>query len=152
MPRKRSAKKVGVKPKAKRLLGAKPKGSLRADVAPANFRAVFERLKKVMSEFEPELRATADESRKYYVVTKSKSWKGGPMFFGAVVAGKAYVSYHLFPLYACPEMVRMVSSNLKERMQGKSCFNFRTLDEALFAELSGLTKAGVEKYRAKNWL
>jgi len=152
MPRKRSAKKVGVKPKAKRLVGAKPKGSLRADVAPADFTAVFERLKKVMGEFEPELRATADESRKYYVVTKSKSWKGGPMFFGAVVAGKAYVSYHLFPLYACPEMGRMVSSNLKQRMQGKSCFNFRTLDEALFAELSVLTKAGVEKYRAKNWL
>jgi hypothetical protein len=37
-------------------------------------------------------------------------------------------------------------------MQGKSCFHFRTLDEALFAELSGVTKAGVEKYRAKNWL
>jgi hypothetical protein len=105
-----------------------------------------------MGEFEPELRATADESRKYYGVTKSKSWKGGPMFFAAVMAGKAYVSDHLFPRYPCPEMGRMVSSNLKQRMQGKSCFNFRTLDEALFAELSGLTKAGVEKYRAKNWL
>jgi hypothetical protein len=44
----------------------------------------------------------------------------------------------------------MVSSNLKQRMQGKSGFNFGTLDEALFAERSGLTKAGVEKDRAKN--
>ena len=49
-------------------------------------------------------------------------------------------------------IVEIPASNLKKRMQGKSCFNFRTLDEALFAELSGLTKAGVEKYRAKNWL
>jgi hypothetical protein len=46
----------------------------------------------------------------------------------------------------------MVSSNLKQRMPGKSCCNFRTLNEALFAELSGLTRAVVEKYRAKNWL
>jgi hypothetical protein len=46
----------------------------------------------------------------------------------------------------------MVSANLKQRWQGKSCFNFRTLDEALFAELSGLSQAGVDKYRVKNWL
>jgi hypothetical protein len=39
----------------------------------------------------------------------------------------------------------MVSSHLKERMPGKSYFHFRTLDEARFAELSGVTKAGVEK-------
>ena len=74
------------------------------------------------------------------------------MFFAAVMAGKAYVSDPLFPPYASPEMGRMVSSNLKQRMPGKSCCNFRTLNEALFAELSGLTRAGVEKYRAKNWL
>jgi hypothetical protein len=66
-------------------------------VAPADFTAVFERLKNVMGEFAPELRAAADESREYYGVAKRKSWKGGPMFFAAVMAGKAYVSDHLFP-------------------------------------------------------
>jgi hypothetical protein len=110
------------------------------------------KLKKVMSAFGPELRATADEPRKYNLVTKANSWKGGPTFFGAVIMGKAYVSYHLMPLYVCPELGKMVSSNLKKRKQGKSCFNVRTPDGALFAELSDLTKAGLEKYRAKNWL
>ena len=47
------------------------------------------------------------------------------MFFGAVVTGKAYVSYHLMPLYTCPWLVKTVSADLKKRMQGKSCFNFR---------------------------
>jgi hypothetical protein len=41
---------------------------------------------------------------------------------------------------------------LKKRMQGKSRFNFRAPDEVRFAELGELTRAGVEKYRAKNWL
>jgi len=74
------------------------------------------------------------------------------MFFGAVVMGKAYVSYHLMALYSCPELVRVISPELKKRMQGKSCFNFKAPDEALFAELGELTRAGLEKYRAKNWL
>ena len=104
-----------------------------------------------MAACEPELRATADEPRKYYLVTKAKSWKGGPMFFGAVMMFKGYVSYHLMPLYVCPELTKTLSADLKKRMQGKSCFNFRAPDEALFAELSELTKAGLEKYRAKNW-
>jgi hypothetical protein len=37
-------------------------------------------------------------------------------------------------------------------MQGKTCFNFRNHDQALAAELSELTKAGLEHYRAKNLL
>jgi hypothetical protein len=35
-----------------------------------------------------ELHVVADEPRKFYVVTKSKSWKGSPVFFGAVMMGK----------------------------------------------------------------
>jgi hypothetical protein len=143
VPKKSSAKRSG----AKRKNGAKSRST-----APADFAAAFEGLKRVMGAFEPKLQATADEPRKYYLVTKSNSWKGGPMFFGAVVMFKGYVSYHLMPLYACPELAKMVSSDLKKRMQGKSCFNFRAPDEALFAELGELTKAGLEKYRAKNWL
>ncbi len=132
---------------ASRAVRAKPKSS-----PDANFAATFAGLKTVMSPFVTELQVTSDEARKYYLVTKAKSWKGGPMFFGAVMMGKAYVSYHLMPLYACPDLVKTVSSDLKKRMQGKSCFNFRVPDDVLFAELGVLTKAGLEKYRSKNWL
>jgi hypothetical protein len=33
-----------------------------------------------------------------------------------------------------------------------SCLNFRAPDEAPFAELGELTKAGLEKYSIKRWL
>jgi hypothetical protein len=59
------------------------------------------------------------------------------LFFGAVMRFKSYVSYHLTPLYVCPEMAKTVSSALKKRMQGKSCFNFHAADEAL---LEGRTR------------
>lgn len=145
MPKTNSPRKAVSRTKAKS--ASKEKAS-----SPADFAFVFQALKKVMGAVAPELRATADEPRKYYLVTKANSWKGGPMFFGAVMMGKAYISYHLMPLYACPDLVKTVSPELRKRMQGKSCFNFRAPDEALYAELGELTKAGLEKYRTKNWL
>jgi hypothetical protein len=130
----------------------KTKPRLAKTQSAADFAAVFAGLKQVLSAFEPQLRVSVDEPRKYYLVTKANSWKGGPMFFGAVMMLKGYVSYHLLPLYACPELVKTVSPELKKRMQGKACFNFRAVDAVLFAELEKLTQAGIQKYRAKNWL
>jgi hypothetical protein len=147
--KKRNAKKSGAQSTAK---GKVKAGAKARDTASADFAGVFDGLKKVMGAFASQLRITEDGPQKYYLVTQSKSWKGGPMFFGAVILGKGYVSYHLMPLYVCTELMKTVSSDLKKRMQGKSCFNFREPDAALFAELSALTAAGLEKYRAKNWL
>jgi hypothetical protein len=135
----------------KKAVSKKGKLKPQAKATTPAFVATFDGLKKVMAAFAPELRVTADEPRKYNLVTKSNSWKGGPMFFGAVIVGKAYVSYHLMPLYVCPELVKTVSPALKKRMQGKACFNFREPDESLFTELGALTQAGLEKYKFKSW-
>jgi hypothetical protein len=135
--------KTGAKPKSKKALPS---------AAGADFAPVFSALKDVMAAYAGELHVLSDEPRKFYLVTKSLSWRGGPMYFGAVIQGKAYVSYHLMPLYACPDLVKQVSPELKRRMQGKSCFNFRQRDEALLSELSELTKSGLERYRAKKFL
>jgi hypothetical protein len=47
------------------------------------------------------------------------------MWFGAVKLGKAYVSFHLMPLYMSPTLEKEISASLKKRMQGKTCFNFK---------------------------
>ena len=49
-------------------------------------------------------------------------------------------------VYACPELLQNLSPELKKRMQGKSCFNFKEVDEQLFKELATLTKAGAAKF------
>jgi len=66
--------------------------------------------------------------------------------FAAVCLGKAYVSFHLMPVYACRDLLEGISPELKKRMQGKACFNFKTVDEKLFKELGKLTKAGLRKF------
>jgi hypothetical protein len=59
-----------------------------------------------------------------------------------VKIGKAYVSYHFMPVYMFPKLRDGLSPKLKARMQGKSCFNFKAVDEALFHELEQMTAQG----------
>jgi len=91
------------------------------------------------------------------VVTKSASpfphHKGQPMFFGSVKRGKAYVSFHLMPLYMNAGLSGRVSPQLRKRMQGKTCFNFKSDPEPeLLAELSELTANALADWRARKWL
>ena len=45
-----------------------------------------------------------------------------------------------------------ISPELKKRMQGKSCFNFKSIDEARVKELINLTKKGFEYYKKEGML
>ena len=72
------------------------------------------------------------------------------MWFGAVQIKKNYVSYHLMPIYAFPELLDGLSPELKKRMQGKSCFNFKAVDRSLFTELGALAKRGINAIRRKD--
>ena len=78
--------------------------------------------------------------------------KGREVWFGAVGERKNYVSYHLMPVYAFPDLLKKVSPELKARMQGKSCFNFKEVDDKLFAELARLTEEGYQRFKEEKLL
>ena len=104
------------------------------------FKDIFSELKSYMTPLEPQLVVKTDEPDNYYLNTHEARADGYVYAFGGVQIKKNYVSYHLMPVYAQPDLLNDVSDNLKKRMQGKSCFNFTKIDEALFAELNQLTK------------
>jgi hypothetical protein len=112
---------------------------------------IFRVLREMMASVSSVLCVKDDSDANYTLVTKSASWKGQPMFFGAVMR-KSYVSYHLMPLYWKPALLESVSPALRKRMQGKSCFNFRKIDAELFEELAALTRTCLEAYREANLL
>ena len=104
-----------------------------------------------------DLSIKTDSANEFTLLTKSKSpfpqHKGQPMYFGSVRVGKAYVSFHLMPLYMCPALQKAVSPTLKKRMQGKTCFNFKTEpDQGLVDDLKELTAAAVENWKTRKWL
>ena len=117
-----------------------------------DFAKAFYGLKMVFAKYERYLNVNADTREKYYLETKSPSYNGKPLFFGAVIRGRAYVSFHLMPLYWEPSLAKDISASLKERMQGKSCFNFTAPDATLFRELGKVTARGFALYKRKNLL
>lgn len=56
------------------------------------------------------------------------------------------------PIYGCTKLVESSSEKLRARMQGKSCLNFKAVDEALFEELERLTVAGFEAFKRDKYM
>jgi hypothetical protein len=57
------------------------------------------------------------------------------------------------PLYMCPVLIKSISSALRKRMQGKTCFNFKAEPEPeLISDLTRLTEAGFKQWSAKKWV
>jgi hypothetical protein len=50
------------------------------------------------------------------------------------------------PVYIFPNLLENISLALKKHMQGKSCFNFKRSEPALFQELTRLAARGYEAY------
>ena len=117
-----------------------------------NLDAVFTELKAIMAPFAGRLDAKKDDEAERYLDTKYIQKNKKPLFFGAVQIKKSYVSYHLMPVYAKPELLESVSSELKSRLDGKSCFNFTDVEKPLFKELAVLTKAGLASYEEQGFV
>ena len=113
---------------------------------------VFQRLRKSLKRHERRLSVQTDSPTNFYLNSRKADAKGKPLFFGAVQLRKSYVSYHLFPVYLFPDLLDDISPELRKKMQGKSCFNFKQIDEDLFAELDALTKNSLLRLKTEDLL
>ena len=118
----------------------------------ADLETVFADLRAIMAPYAARLNLKKDDDTELYADTRHIQKNKKPLFFGAVQMKKAYVSYHLMPVYVKPELLDGLSPELKARMQGKSCFNFRTMDTPLLKELAALTKAGYASYTEQGFV
>ena len=107
---------------------------------------VFDRLKKILRPYQRRLRVLEDTDTSYSLASKTLVHRGKPLYFGGVAKRKNYVSYYLMAVYGSRQLQESISPALKRRMQGKSCFNFTTADDALFKELATLTRASAQLY------
>jgi hypothetical protein len=108
----------------------------------------FAALKQVLAAHSKRLVVIVDKPGDYQVGSPTmKDRIGRPLYVAGVKTGKNYVSYHLMPVYVQPALLKTLSPRLTKRMQGKSCFNFTTVDADEAKELSALTKAGIAGFR-----
>jgi len=117
-----------------------------------NFQNTFNQLKSILKKFEKNLRVKADSDDNYCLNAGYDEKRKADIYFGAVQIKKNYVSYHLMPVYVNPKLLDGISPELKKRMQGKSCFNFKVVDKKILGELSDLSKKGFEFYKTSGML
>lgn len=128
---------------------------------PAEFEMVFARLQNILKKYSGRFIVKPDTNSKYGLYAKVglatlEAWKGklkSPIMpLAWVEIGKAYVSYHLMPIYMNPKLQSSISNDLKARMQGKSCFNFKKVDEKIFRELEVLTAKGIDGFKIMGFI
>jgi hypothetical protein len=112
----------------------------------------FHALRAILQPLEPALVKVHDTPDNYYLDTAHLMASRKPLFFGSVREGRRHVSFHLMPVYLWPDLLDNLSEDLRARMQGKSCFNFRLPDPQLLAELEALTRRGFDRYRETGYL
>ena len=113
----------------------------------AAFTEVEDRLRQIVEPLRSRLVATRD--RPGDLALEIPGLEGKPWgYVAGIRRGKRYVSYYLMSVYAEPDIVRGMSSGLRRRMQGKSCFNFTRVDEPLFEELGRITTTSFEPHLA----
>lgn len=121
--------------------------------------AVFARLRDLLHAHQADFTITHDMPERYGLEgpvgpATVRAWRGKVRTAKIPVAWvemrKTYVSYHLMGLNGHAKLIAGLSKPLRARMQGKTCFNFASMDDALLRELQtvtaeslrGLKKAG----------
>ena len=114
----------------------------------ADLDAVHARLREILAPYRESLNVTKDGPGG--MALEVPGLEGQPWgYVAGTRLGKRYVSYYLMPVYASPGAIDGMSPELRKRMQGKSCFNFTTIDERLFSELADITARTVPGFEAR---
>ena len=124
--------------------------------ASSEFITVFNGLKTILQKHTGNFTVRPDTNISYGLQGKPgpatlKAWNGKMkkpvMPVAWIEINKAYVSYHIMGLYANTALQNSMSKELTGRMQGKTCFNFRSINEELFKELEQITVKAINDFK-----
>jgi hypothetical protein len=138
---------------AKRTKSAKTSGPKPpAAAVSAEFQAAYDALRRILAKYETTLSWQPHGASGSWLIGAKMGPYKRPVALAGLSVGKSYVSYHLLPVYMNPELQKKISPELKARMQGKACFNFKRPDPALFKELAALTEAGYQGFKKLGYI
>jgi hypothetical protein len=121
-------------------------------VEKSEFQSIFKRLRKILEPYSITLAVTQDTPERYCLTGGVHPTHKMPMPVAWVQMDKNYVGFHHMGVYGFAKLRDGMSWELKARMQGKSCFNFKTADEKLFKELEQITARGFDAFKKAGFL
>ena len=110
---------------------------------------VYDSLAKIMKKHEKGMKVVTDDKSNYQLTDPISEKYKKELWFGGVQIKKNYVIYHLMPVYMFSDLVKEITVELKNRMQGKSCFNFKEVDKNLFKQLAELTDKSYKVFKQR---
>jgi len=115
----------------------------------SNSSVIFKRIRELLLPYSKQMEVRADNPGNYQLYIKGNfSLAGRPfkeLYFAGVTIRKTMVSLYFFPIYTHPVNFTLpvtISKNLK----GKSCFNFKQLNEEQEKALAALLVSGATLY------
>ena len=129
--------------------------------ASPEFEDVFNRLKTILQKQAGNYSIRPDTAVSFGIQGKPgpatlKVWGGKMkkpvMPVAWIEIGKNYVSYHVMGLYTNTALQSKMSKELKARMQGKTCFNFKSINGPLFKELEQLTAIAISDFEKTGYV
>jgi hypothetical protein len=74
------------------------------------------------------------------------------LMVAAVMEQKTFVGFYLFSIYMDPSLKKKIPAPLLKLLKGKSCFNLKSVDDALLAAIKQSIDATIADYRKKGWM
>jgi hypothetical protein len=116
------------------------------------FKTIFTRIKKLMLPYgkKMDIRVDKDDNYQLYILKEIElaGRKYKECYFGGTVIKKTMVAFYFFPIYTHPKEFS-IPAPIKKNLKGKSCFNFKKLDDEQEKAIAQLLKEGLDLYKNK---
>ncbi len=115
-----------------------------------DFKEIFARIKKQLVPYGKKMEVRVDKDSVYHLYIIKDIELAGRKFkecyFGGVLIQKTMVAFYFFPIYTHPKEF-VIPAAIKKNLKGKSCFNFKKLDDEQEKAIGQLLKEGYAFYK-----
>ena len=116
----------------------------------SNFQQIFARIRKQLLPFGKMMEVRVDKEGAYqlYILgdVEISGRKFKECYFAGAVIQKTMVAFYFFPIYSHPAAFT-VPAAIQKNCKGKSCFNFKKLDDVQEKAIAALLKDGAAFYK-----
>jgi hypothetical protein len=119
-----------------------------AESTTSDLAGTYARLRPILDPYVSRMQVVQDNERGVYLNTHAVMKNGQPLFFASIAINKGYVSFYVNPVDVYPDLLDDIGL-LKKRLQGKSCVNFRSVDDEQLDELRRLVERGYERFKSE---
>jgi hypothetical protein len=118
---------------------------------PNGFKEIFNKIRLVMKDFTPPLKAISDNEKSFEIVSDKQivfmGKKRDNVYFAATKIQKGFVGFYLMHIYAQPGEVDKLGKDLRKLLHGKSCFHIKKIDDDLLIQIKKSLADGIECYK-----